>query len=555
MRYLLFFLILTISGVSAQVVNSNGSIVWNPSSYDSKVGYTFYSKGLMSGIMESTELIIENRSSYELFIKVSYTIYDNCGESKSYTKSETLIARTTSSSSGAFFSGIDFESNCKDISSYSSNLKTKIKNVTVRLISLENNTEKEQELQRKKQEEEIRKQREKQEELAKKKLEEERKKEAELKKKNEEENNRKTDEAALKRKLEEEASGKKAFEEKEARAKSLTDETERKEALNKIALEKKEIEKKTNEKKVAEKKDTRTEEEKRIESDNTQRNIRASQALEFEADRLRNTNPSAAKEKYEQAQIIHYTPRVEEKIKTLKSAFIADAAVGSVMMIDDITNQLDPDGKTRHSQAFSGYDGVSGNYDNLYSKYKQNPYNITFFGLRLSAIFLALEMRLGYNNSPVFEYEVISNERGEDVVLDKIGLQQQALSVGGSGGLNFKIKDFSIYGLYGIEWVGLQTSQKIFSENDQYKLVDKEIRYPDLIFSISMGLDYRIPNTTFGVGIRYNIKNIKTKPETNFIEINNSASNNSLHTYYLNKIVDTNYKFNDFGLRFIWDFD
>jgi len=91
---------------------------------------------------------------------------------------------------------------------------------------------------------------------------------------------------------------------------------------------------------------------------------------------------------------------------------------------------------------FSGYDGLSGSYDKLYPKYKQSPYNVTFFGLRMSAIFLALELRIGYNCSPIYEYEVMSNERGESVILDKVGLQQQSLSTGLSAGLNFKIKRF-----------------------------------------------------------------------------------------------------------------
>jgi len=39
----------------------------------------------------------------------------------------------------------------------------------------------------------------------------------------------------------------------------------------------------------------------------------AGQALESEGDRLRNSDPAAALEKYQQAQNISYTPRVAEK--------------------------------------------------------------------------------------------------------------------------------------------------------------------------------------------------------------------------------------------------
>lgn len=507
---------------------------WNLNSshdYPTFVDVQFNDNGRAIGEDNATSYI-QNISNSTISFSVEFTINDYCGNSKTIIWPGGLNLKSGERKSWPW----SLTANCKELLD-DGGKKFGIKSVYCKIFQFKNLTEE----ANKYKEEQLKKEK----LLADEKAKKEKIAAAALDKLNKEKEHLKNEENI---KIAEELKRKKEIEEKEIQ--NQADEKQQNLDSSKAEAQKKVVEKKT-----PTKIETKTEEQKQFENESIQRGIRAAQEFESQGDRLSVSNPSAAKENYDRAQSLHYTPRVAEKIKGLKSSFIAKGAVDTVMGVDELASQIDPDGNTRHSQIFSGFDGVSGVYDNLYSKYKQDPYNINFFGIRMSAIFLALELRMGYNNSPVYEYEIVSNERGKGVILDKIGLQQQAFSTGVSGGLNFNFSNFCVYGLYGAEWLSIQTSQKLVSDTTQYSLIGKDINYPDFIFSLSMGLDYRIPKTSVGIGVRYNIKNITTKPEDNFIEIKNSASTNTKYTYYVNKIVDTKYKFNDFGVRFIWDFE
>lgn len=539
-KYYFIALILISNSLCAQVVNSNNSIVWNPYSGDARVNFTFYSKGVMAGSVESVELLVENTSSHKLLIKVSYTVYDICGSAKSYTKAETLEAGKASGSYGAFFSGVDFSTSCKDVNNITDKARTKIQSITVQINSIEDLTAKEDEVKRKEEEQvQLRKQKDA-EEKRKKKDEEEKRAAAEAKANKEA--------AEQKQVAEEDDRRKKEFQEKEAKAKEIADKDERTATIDKMEKEKMEAEKKKSAPISDEEK-----KQKQQENDDKFKRSSAAQKLEMEGDNLKNTDPSLALEKYQQAQSIYYSSRVEQKIKDLKSSFIAKGAADVVMGVSNLTDNLDPEGKTRYSQCYIGFDGIIGNYEKLYTNYKQAPALFTAFGIRLSALFLALELRTGYSISPIYEYEVVSNEKGEDVILDKVGLQSQNLTFGLSAGLNFAIKNFTIYGLYGVEYGTIPFSQKLY--NDQYKLVGDNVKFPGLIWKLSTGIDFRIPKTSVGFGIRYNVNIIKTKPETNFVEIKNLRATDSRYIYYTNKIVEAKYQYSDFGVRFIWGFN
>jgi hypothetical protein len=544
---ILILLLLVDGSINAQIINDNNSIVWNPYSSDSRVSFTFYSKGIMSGVLESAELIFINNTNNKLSVKVSYEVFDVCGGSKKYTKSDVLESGASSTSSGAFFSGVDYETNCKDEKILINNLKTKISYVLVIIRSIEDLTA---------QEELIRQ--EKEELYKKKKKEEKEEKEIRLSKEKErliaEENRQKVIVEEAKIIQDGDTKNKKDIEDKLTNVKSMNDENERKQAIDKITDEKREIEKKSIENKIVEYKNTKTVAEKQKEQIETEKRVMTAQKFESQGDKLKNSDPSAALVNYQEAQSYEYTQRVEDKIKSLNSVFIAAGAFGVVQGVGQITDLIDPEGNTRHHQLFSGFDGISGNFNKLYSGYKQSPYNITFYGLRMSSIFLAFEFRIGYNNSPIYEFEVVSNEQGEDVILDHVGAQQQTFSLGASAGLNFNIGNFCIYALYGAEWNSIATKTTLYSSG-QYKLIGGNLHLPAFMFRFNPGIDFKIPKTSFGIGIRYNMNNINTNPITNYVEISNSNSTNYRYTYYINKITKANYKYNNLGLRVIWDFE
>jgi len=156
---ILIVLLFIAKNLNAQIVNSNNSIVWSPGSNDSRISFTFYSKGIMAGVSEPAELIIHNNSYHILVVKATYIIYDRCGDFKQFTKTEKINSQSASSSSGAFLSGIDYESTCKSVNKLQANLITKIDHVVVTINSIEDLTAKEEQadLQRKKDETEKKK--------------------------------------------------------------------------------------------------------------------------------------------------------------------------------------------------------------------------------------------------------------------------------------------------------------------------------------------------------------------------------------------------------------
>ncbi len=144
-------LLLSLTG-QAQFLQNN-SVVWHPYPQDPRVKFTFYTKGIMVGGVEQAELLITNISSDKLHIKIQYTVSDYCGNVKEFLKDEVLEANKESKSSGAFYTGIDFDTDCKDKKKYSDNISSKVNYVSVYIQSIEDLTAKELAEQRKKEEE------------------------------------------------------------------------------------------------------------------------------------------------------------------------------------------------------------------------------------------------------------------------------------------------------------------------------------------------------------------------------------------------------------------
>lgn len=143
MKYLYFILLITIPELLHAQTLIDNSITWKPSSSDARLSFSFISKGVMPGPVEFAELTINNHSNHELVIKVSYTITDNCGKTRNFTKGLTLEPQSSSLSRGATNTGIDYSSPCETLTKFRHDRTTKIDNVTVSIILIEDLTAKE----------------------------------------------------------------------------------------------------------------------------------------------------------------------------------------------------------------------------------------------------------------------------------------------------------------------------------------------------------------------------------------------------------------------------
>jgi hypothetical protein len=283
------------------------------------------------------------------------------------------------------------------------------------------------------------------------------------------------------------------------------------------------------------------------------RNQEASK-LEVDGDELVYSDPVAAKQKYEQAQLINYTTRVAQKIVNLKTNLQVNSAFQVIKGVDKLAESLDPEGNTDFYCSFSGFDGLAANNEKLNKAYPSEPWNVSLYGIKISKLFLALELRLGYFNSPYYEFEV-RNNKDINRNIDKIAIQQQALSTGVSGGLNFRIrKNVVVYGLYGVEWLGLPISKQVLPKS-RYSFDEDDYppKFPNLVFVLSTGIDCRIPKTNVGIGVRYNMNKVQIKPKDANVKIN--GGEDSRYQYFMNKISSDKIDFNNIGVRFFWNWN
>jgi hypothetical protein len=501
---------------------------------------------------------IKNNTSDEFKMEVNVTLDLACVGQKSFVLGVNRIVQIKGGDNfgpdddwvHAYTSGADNFKNCRIADGKSFTL---FKDMTYSIGSIENITEKKEELEKRKKAEAREKElaeKKKAEDAAKEKK--EREKVAKEKKDRDERIQKEKEENEEKDRKEKELA---AIKSKEDKLKQETEDKKKSDLMTKYEKDKQELaEKNKNDK---EKRDAEYEKNKKS-PEELKKEIDgeiASQDWERKGDQAATTDPAYAQSCYEMASglttSLNNKDRIAKKIENLKSAYIAKGSADMLNAVGDLANQLDPKGKTTHSVSFLGYDGLGGDYKKLYTKYKQDPFSIDVIGYRFSAIFLALEMRIGYTNTPIYEYQVENNKSGPGIVVGRIGVQQQALSVGASGGLSFKLDKFIFYALYGADWMGPEVGKKLYSES-KYTFVEDGVHFPDFIFRITGGIDYNIPKTRFGIGVNYNIKNIKTKPETNYVEIDHP---NSSYTYYLNKIEAANYKFSQLGIRVIWRFN
>lgn len=161
----LFVLLMVYSSEAQKIIG--GKLTWLLSSGngDSRLSYTLKSTGLIGGTgsygytgVESVELLLRNNISHKLIVTVSYTLINTCNESQTFQKKETLAPNETTDSKGAFNTGVDYETTCKEFRKIGDQ-NTVIKNVNIELISIEDITEKEAIATRRSEEEAVAKRR------------------------------------------------------------------------------------------------------------------------------------------------------------------------------------------------------------------------------------------------------------------------------------------------------------------------------------------------------------------------------------------------------------
>ena len=490
--------------LNAQILSGN-SVLWEPSTIDARVLFKFYTKGVMIGNVESGELLIENMTSHKLFVKVKYVLTDYCGNAtREYSKQELLEPETRSKSSGAFFSGIDYETTCMEKRKYSDKISSIINRVSVYIESIEDLTLKEEEEKRRKMEEEEK--RKVAEANKKKEVEEKRIADEKIKKRKEEERLAKEEEVKNAKK-EADQKIEKELAEKENAAKEIKDESERKLALEKIEKEKVVMEKKIAEKKVAR---VMTDVEKEAAYLEFQRKQKESQAkvLEKEGDNfnaLGSMFMDAALKKYQEAQEQYYNYAVQVKIDKILATKQAVTLIKDGMekvdeFLSDTRQTFDDAGWPQWRVTSFSYEALAPSFKGFETQKLIVPkaYSISYGFYRL----IALEVGLKYQQSPVYSFGLEDNNGkyiGKDIEASNTTLGPELLLGLGSGG-----KKLAFYVMYGYYFPLFGLSGTSYTSGYEYKGDFKDAFQMDaLISKLKAGVFYRIPKTNIGIGVYY----------------------------------------------------
>lgn len=276
------------------------------------------------------------------------------------------------------------------------------------------------------------------------------------------------------------------------------------------------------------------------------------EALEAEGDRLYKLGTMfymQALQKYQEAQRLYPTPRVQARVDEINAYVALGKAVNAMSeQIDKGVESLDPEKKTRNVFGFVNYTGLMGSYKKLSNPADQAPME-AFFGVTGHRILISFEVRMGYMVSPVYEYIVRTHDRnfGRDYFIEeKVRVQQSSLGLGMSGGLNLPLGSLVVYGLYGMDMMFGTLSQKVLTPGFS---LDETPTYPWLINKWTLGTVYKIPKTGIGLGVQYNINSLKgEKDGASPIKYNKDPNGH----YYLDHTTDEIYKFNNLGISFCW---
>jgi hypothetical protein len=276
-------------------------------------------------------------------------------------------------------------------------------------------------------------------------------------------------------------------------------------------------------------------------------------SIEAEGDKLYAAGESNYREalaKYEAAQRESYSSDVQLKIDHIKNATwvgMADAGVQLAKSLDGIAEAADPHEKTKIGFSMFNYSGLSGSYTKLMNPSLQKPMD-AYFSVVTHRIFLSWEIRVGYMESPLYEYTIT---KGSSPTPYKVQLKTSCITAGSSIGLNIPLKPLVLYGMYGIDLAdGISTGRTLL--NSDFTLKDFGM-VPLWRTKTTLGATLNIPKTKLAIGVQYHMYSISGKDYTTGntgeeIIYNKDQANH----YYYGKTTNDNYKFSNIGVSIGW---
>lgn len=234
-------------------------------------------------------------------------------------------------------------------------------------------------------------------------------------------------------------------------------------------------------------------------------------ALEAEGDRLEKMGSAfaiSAYEKYKQAYNLYPTQRVKEKMDAISAYFVV--AQGINKLGDGVANAIetiDPQKKTRFALVEFRYAGLFTSNKSPLNQSGESPSlsTVGFLGHRTC---LSLGVRFGYLVAPAMEYTVKNLQTGA-IINETMRVQQSAVTLGLSGGLNIPLRNLVISGLYSYD-IGFTVGEKILSPGFDYDsdASSKFVSSYPMMSTYSIGFNHVFPKAGIGWGVYYNISSM-----------------------------------------------
>lgn len=269
--------------------------------------------------------------------------------------------------------------------------------------------------------------------------------------------------------------------------------------------------------------------------------------LEAEGDRLEKMGSAfalSAYEKYKQAYNLSPSQRVKEKMDAISAYFVV--AQGINKLGDGIANAIetiDPKKKTRFALAEFRYAGLFTSSKNSLNQSGESPSlsTVGFLGHRTC---LSLGVRFGYLVAPAMEYTVKNLQTGT-IINETMRVQQSAVTLGLSGGLNIPLRNLVISGLYSYDF-GFTVGEKILSPGFDYDsdASSKFVSSYPMMSTYSLGFNHVFPKAGIGWGVYYNISSMKGEEDGGLITYKPNAGT----SHSLQNTTQEKYKFSNISI-------
>jgi len=241
-----------------------------------------------------------------------------------------------------------------------------------------------------------------------------------------------------------------------------------------------------------------------------QMNMWRANLLEEEADILYNKGAlyiSQALAKYQKAQKLYPTARVQQKIDSINSFYVlAEVLDKTGEAVDNLVYDLDSEEKTRRTYLFVKYSGLYGDFSKLSNPDMQSSRG-GVIGLSLSRLFITWEVRGGYMETPILEYNLRAGgfQPNPSSYSELVQIQGAMITGGTSIGINIPLKSFMVYAMYGGDF-GEAINSNVLTEGFR---TDEIPRYPSWWSKFTIGTVVDIPKTKLSLGINYDFISAK----------------------------------------------